>query len=343
MAASRSRWVVDLDRLARAERPHGALLQHAQQLHLQRGRHVPDLVEQQRAAVGLLEQALVVGVRVGEGAFHVAEQLGFEQRFGNGAAIDRDEGLVGAGAGAVDGARQQFLAGARVAAQQHRGVRLGDHARLGQQLRHAIAAAHDLGAPALVARAGGRAGGGAECERLGDLLEQLAAIVGLGEIGENAARGSLDRVGNGAVRGQQDHRQRGMALADLVEQLEPVAPGQAHVAEHQLRMLDLELRERGFGRGHGRDLVAGRTQPHRQQPQHVGVVVDHQQARAGRAHRGLAGGGRAGAAGVLGRAKLRSMARSASMRSLSWSMRRWLSRTCCTCFSRSSSIRRCST
>ena len=50
---------VDRNRLRRADRPHFALLQHAQQLDLQRQRHVADLVEEQRAAVGRLEQALV--------------------------------------------------------------------------------------------------------------------------------------------------------------------------------------------------------------------------------------------------------------------------------------------
>ena len=70
---------VDRDRLAAAERPHRALLQHPQQLDLQGGRHVPDFVEQQRAAVGLLEQALVIGDGVGEGALHVAEQFRLEQ------------------------------------------------------------------------------------------------------------------------------------------------------------------------------------------------------------------------------------------------------------------------
>jgi hypothetical protein len=115
----------------------------------------------------------------------------------------------------------------------------------------------------------------------GDLLEQFAGVVGLGQVGEDAARRGLDRIGNGAVRGEQDHRQRRMALADLVEQRQAVAPGQAHVAQHQLRMFDLELGQRRFGRGHGRDLVAGGVQPHRQQAQHVGVVVDHQKAGAG--------------------------------------------------------------
>ena len=55
-----------------------ALLQHAQQLHLDVGRDLADLVEEQRAAVGLREAAVVALDRAGEGALLVAEQLGLE-------------------------------------------------------------------------------------------------------------------------------------------------------------------------------------------------------------------------------------------------------------------------
>ena len=44
----------------RAERPDLALLQHAQQLGLQRERQLADLVEEDGAAVGLDEQAVAV-------------------------------------------------------------------------------------------------------------------------------------------------------------------------------------------------------------------------------------------------------------------------------------------
>jgi hypothetical protein len=41
----------------------------------------------------------VVGHRIGERALDVAEQLGLQQRLGDGAAVDRDEGRAGARAG----------------------------------------------------------------------------------------------------------------------------------------------------------------------------------------------------------------------------------------------------
>ena len=65
-----------------------ALLQHAQQLRLQRRAHRPDLVEEQRAPVRLLEPALAGADGAGERAAHVAEQLRLEQRLGNRAAVD---------------------------------------------------------------------------------------------------------------------------------------------------------------------------------------------------------------------------------------------------------------
>ena len=53
----------DLDRLGAAEPLELALLQHAQQLHLRRQVDVADLVEEQRAALGQLEAALLARLR----------------------------------------------------------------------------------------------------------------------------------------------------------------------------------------------------------------------------------------------------------------------------------------
>ena len=73
----------------RADRPHRALLDRAQQLRLHRQRQVADLVEEQRAAVGRLEEALAVVGGAGERALAIAEELGLEQLLGNRAAVDR--------------------------------------------------------------------------------------------------------------------------------------------------------------------------------------------------------------------------------------------------------------
>ena len=99
-----------------------ALLQHAQQLALQFQRNFADLVEKQRAAVGEFEPADAVAHRAGEGAADVAEELALEQFARDRRAVDPDQRPVAAAARLVDGARDQFLAGAGFAG-DHDGCR----------------------------------------------------------------------------------------------------------------------------------------------------------------------------------------------------------------------------
>ena len=87
---------VDAARLRFAERAHFLLLEDAQQLDLERQRQLADLVEEERAAVGLDEEAAPRAVGAGEGALGVPEELALEQRLGNRAAVHRDEGLAAA-------------------------------------------------------------------------------------------------------------------------------------------------------------------------------------------------------------------------------------------------------
>ena len=104
---------VDRDLLRAADARERPLLQHAQQLHLHRRLHLADLVEEQRAAVGELEDAACGVVGAGERALLVAEQLALEQRLGDRRAVDRDERERRARAELVDRLRDQLLAGAR--------------------------------------------------------------------------------------------------------------------------------------------------------------------------------------------------------------------------------------
>ena len=104
---------IGLDRRAAADGRVFALLQHAQQPRLRLHRHVADLVEEQRAALGLLEAAGAARVGAGEGALLVAEQLGFDQVARDRRHVDGDERAVAALAVVVQRARDQFLAGAR--------------------------------------------------------------------------------------------------------------------------------------------------------------------------------------------------------------------------------------
>ena len=85
IAFSRSLLVAAISRtltligLGAAEPLELALLQHAQQLDLRRQVDVADLVEEQRAALGQLEAALLARLGAGERALLVAEQLRLDQ------------------------------------------------------------------------------------------------------------------------------------------------------------------------------------------------------------------------------------------------------------------------
>ena len=60
-----------------------ALLEDAEELGLDAGRHLADLVEEERAAVGELEAARAAVAGAGEGAALVAEELALEQVLGH--------------------------------------------------------------------------------------------------------------------------------------------------------------------------------------------------------------------------------------------------------------------
>ena len=74
----------------------------------------------------MLDQPLLVGMGAGKGAFRVAEQFRFNQFFRQRGAINFDERFLGAQRVVVNGVRDQFLARAGLAHDEHVGVRLGD-------------------------------------------------------------------------------------------------------------------------------------------------------------------------------------------------------------------------
>jgi len=220
---------IDRHRLRRADGPHFAFLQHAQEFYLQRERHVADLVEEDRAAIGGKEETLVRLHRAAEGAAGVTEELRFEQRLRDRPAVHGDEGARAAAARAMDRAREQLLARPRVAEDQHARVRVGHEPRLPQQVLHPRAARDDARAPvaARLPRRLGRLAG--EAHRTRNLLQQLLTVEGLGKKSEHSALRGSHRVRNRSMRGENDHRQRRVLPVDRFEKCEPVDAGHAQI------------------------------------------------------------------------------------------------------------------
>ena len=73
--------------LGRADLADLAFLQHSQQPGLGFCRQFADLIKEQAAAIGGLNQTGAGGNRTGECAFLMAEQLRFNQALGNGRAV----------------------------------------------------------------------------------------------------------------------------------------------------------------------------------------------------------------------------------------------------------------
>src|SRR5690606_4619072 len=109
---------IDADGALAAEAADLAVLEGGEQLGLERERQFRDLVEEQRASGGLLEETAVRLLCAGEGAAGVAEELALEEGLRDAGAVDGDEGGAGAARRFVDRAREEPLAGPRLAGEE---------------------------------------------------------------------------------------------------------------------------------------------------------------------------------------------------------------------------------
>jgi hypothetical protein len=151
MASSMSRCVAETMRVSTghlapaADALHRAFLENTKELHLHVGRHVADLVQKERAAVGILEAAALLADGAGEGALLMAEQFRFEQIPRDRAAIDGDIGFGGAVALEMDCPGNHLLATARRAGDDYGGRARRDLADEVANLDHRAADADQQG------------------------------------------------------------------------------------------------------------------------------------------------------------------------------------------------------
>src|SRR5215831_8845046 len=111
---------VNADLLAASQPVVGKSVKGAQQLGLDLDIKIANLVQEQGAFIGQLEEAGLHGVSSAEGAFFVAEKLAFHQMFGNGGAVHIDPRLVAAMGMVMDEAGDHLLTCAGLAGNQDR-------------------------------------------------------------------------------------------------------------------------------------------------------------------------------------------------------------------------------
>ena len=212
------------------------------------GAHVADFVEEQRAAVGLLEAADALLVGAGEGALLVAEQLRLEQVLLQRRAVHLDEVAARAQRVVVDRAGDQLLAGARFAADQHRRVALRDLLDDREHRLQRAARADDpvevvdvlLRVPEvldLVLEA-------AVLDGLLDLELHLLDLERLLHVVEGADLHRLDRRVHRAERRHQDHRRRRMQRLRGAQHVHAVAAAHLQIAQHDVELSLVQLLDR---------------------------------------------------------------------------------------------------
>ena len=85
---------VEFNVMGSAQATDGSVLQYPQNLHLNFERQFPDFIQKQRATVGLFKDTGMLRLGIGKSAFFITEQLAFDNRLGEGRAVDADEGLA---------------------------------------------------------------------------------------------------------------------------------------------------------------------------------------------------------------------------------------------------------
>src|SRR5438128_2616044 len=272
-------------------RPHAAqpldlaLLQDAQQLRRKVEPQGADLVEEHGAPVGQLEAAELLRVGPREGALLVAEQLGFHQRLGDRGHVDGHERLTAALAPRMDGPRDQLLARAALARDQHGGRGRRD---LGDQLVYAghlrMTAYHALERSRETARVGRAAG-----ERRGQIehlalqrtlvertLGQHEDVVDVERFGQVIVRAALERFDGGpelAHGGRDDDDGRGVGGLDARQNVDPGLPRHPLVQHHEIDLVSLHDLER-LGAVRGFEHVAGFFEDRAHRGAHALLVVD---------------------------------------------------------------------
>src|SRR5215471_11895369 len=118
---------VDLVRMVATKPLEFLLLQDPKQFCLEFERNVADFVEKERALVRQFEASRFLGDRPRKGSLFVHEELALQETERDRGTIQLDESSLPPPAQIVDGARNEFFAGSRLAQDQDARIRRGDH------------------------------------------------------------------------------------------------------------------------------------------------------------------------------------------------------------------------
>ncbi len=286
---------IDGEDLVAADAGDDAFLEDAKELGLGGKGEVADLVEENGAALGLFESADAACDGAGEGAAFVSEEFGFEEGFGDGGAIDGDEGGLGAVAVLVEGAGDEFLAGTGLATDEDIDGLCGDAADFLVDVAHGAALADEgvLGGAAF-AEADGfgheASGGDGAC---GD-AEEFLHVEGFEEVLEGAVFGGFDGGFGGAVGGDEDDGEPGLGEVKLADDVEAGGAGETPVGDDDVMAAGEGGGEAGGAIGLDLHLITFGGEEATEGGGGAGIVLDEEEAWGGLHGRGSADGGGGG-------------------------------------------------
>ena len=233
---------LDEDVAGAAQAPEPLLVQRAQHLGLERQAHLPDLVQEEGAAVGDLHETFLRALGVGVAAPLEPEELALEEGLRDGAAVHFHEGAGVRGPQLVDLAREELLSHARLSLQEHGGASGRRHFPDGfEDLRQLRASAHDQGRarPPPLRRAEARHLLGQPRLREGVLDHELHVIQleRLSDVVETAGLRRFHRVLEFSERGHDHDLHLGMTRADVSQEVQPVPVRKLLIEESQVVFL----------------------------------------------------------------------------------------------------------
>ena len=271
---------IDRDAAVGAEPFDHAVLQRTQQFCLGRERHAVDLVEKERAAIGVLDLADTDLRGAGEGAGLMPEELALDHGLRHRRTIDGDVVGLGTAAEIVQAARDQILADAGLAIEHDACIGAGKLGNARAQRLRGLRGADDAGGQRLLADGPAQtpvldhklalfAGAPHHFEKTLGRERLLDEVVG-------AEPHRLDRGLDIAVAGDHHHREFGIELLRAAQQLHPVHALHLQVGDQNALEIGAERVERGRGALVHQRLEAGQPKPLRNRVAHRGLVVDEQ-------------------------------------------------------------------
>jgi hypothetical protein len=224
----------------------------------------------------------------GEGALLVAEQRAFDQLARNRRDVDGDQRRLGVGGFAVQQARQQLLAGAALAEDQHRRRQLRDLVhRFEHVLQGGARPGDELARRGVAGRILERQHVALQVLALARVADQVAQRVGIGVLGQEVVGAKFDgpdRAVDVGRRRRHDDLDEREVFADDLQQVDAAKAGLPDVGDEDVDVFLVHQRQAGLGRRRPNHAVIA-AQGLRQALPCLVAGVNHQHGLARGSHR----------------------------------------------------------